>query len=276
MLVPDPAGTVNGNVRRIGAVDTATTGVLAHEYQHLLNASNRIALEAPVFEEVWLNEGLSHISEELLFYSAAGLGPRQNITLTQLTTAGPVNDAVNKYQIENLLRLLEYLENPEGNSPYASNDDLATRGATWQLLRYAADRSTASQQTIWRGITNSRTAGIANFTSSFGDFIPIVRDWATAQYMDDVGTQVAAVHQQPSWHFRSIMPRLVSAATPPPPYPLRTRSLVAGTPLSLTLRSGGAAYLRFGVAANATGTITPTSTGGAVPAAVSFTVVRTK
>jgi hypothetical protein len=278
MLVPDPNGEVNGNKRLKADVLEGTIGVLGHEFQHLINASRRMFVnDATSFEEVWLNEGLSHIAEELLFYSASGLAPRQNITLAQLVQPGPVNAAVNAYQIDNFGRLLEYLKDPEGRSPYATDDELATRGATWQLLRYSADRSTTPQQTLWFNLVNSQTAGIANFTAVFGgQFIALVRDWATAQYTDDAVSPLLAAYQHPSWHYRSIMPRLVANTNPPPPYPLKTRTLVAGTPLSLTLKGGSAAYLRFGVAAGATGTITPTSSGAALPAAVSLTVVRTR
>lgn len=278
MLVPDPTGIVNGNVRAKADVRQSTVGVLGHEFQHLINASRRLYVnDASEFEETWLNEGLSHIAEELLFYSASGLAPRQNITLAQLTNSSTpqVNNAVNAYQVDNFGRLLEYLENPEGNSPYAENDDLATRGAAWQLLRYAADRSTKSQQTIWHDLVNSPSVGMTNFTSVLGEFFTITRDWATAQYTDDVLTTPPA-HQHPSWHFRSIMPRLVSTSNPPPPYPLRTRTLGAGAPLSVTLAGGGAAYIRFGVAGGATGAVTPTSTSATSLANVSFTVVRTK
>lgn len=276
MLVPDETGVVNGNIRTKADVRGSTVGVLGHEFQHLINASRRLYVNnASDFEDTWLNEGLSHIAEELLFYSASGLAPRQNITLATLTSSQQTVNAVNAYQVDNFGRLLEYLENPEGNSPYADNDELATRGATWQLLRYAADRSTKSQQQVWNQLVNSQIAGMANFTAVLGDFFSISRDWATAQYTDDVLTTPPA-HQHPSWNYRSIMPRLVSNSNPPPPYPLRTRTLVAGSPLSFTLTGGGAAYIRFGVAGGQTGAITPSSTSGMALTNVSFTVVRTK
>jgi hypothetical protein len=278
MLVPDIAGTVNGNIRTKASVRESTIGTLAHEFQHLINASRRMYVNNATIsaEEVWLNEGLSHIAEELMFYQGSALAPRQNITLTDLRASQARLDTVNAYQVDNFGRLLDYLKDPESNSPFADNDELATRGATWQLLRYAADHSTIAEQTVWTRLVNSQTAGIANFTAVFGNFFPIVRDWATAQYIDDAVSAAPAAYQHPSWHYRSIMPALVSSTPPTPPYPLKTRSLVAGTPLSLTLKGGSAAYLRFGIASGVTGTITPTSSAAAPPAAVSFTVVRTK
>ena len=275
MLVPDPAGAVNGNIRTKESVRRSTVGVLGHEFQHLINASRRIYVNnATSFEEVWLNEGLSHIAEELMFYSASGLEPRQNITLTTLRSTQTILNAVNAYQVSNLGRLIEYLEDPEARSPYANDDELATRGATWQLLRYAADRSTTAQQTLWFNLANSRNAGISNFTAVFGgDFVALVRDWATAQYTDDTVSPLSVAHQHPSWDYRSVLPVLINS-TSPPPYPLVTRPLTAGTPLSLTLRGGSAAYLRFGVAGGVTGTVISTSSGAPLPAAVSMVLVR--
>jgi hypothetical protein len=276
MLVPDPNGEVNGNVREKEPVLEGTVAVIGHEFQHLINASRRLYVnDVFEFEDVWLNEGLSHIAEELLFYSASGLAPRQNITFNQLVSSQAMVDAVNAYQIDNFARLLEYVENPETNSPFDDGDELATRGAAWQLLRYAADRSTRPQQAIWQALVNSRTVGIANFTAELGDFMPLVRDWTVAQYTDDVIAQTVAIRQHPSWHFRSILPRIINQQNPPA-YPLKTRTLGSGTPVSLTLNAGGAAYLRFGVGAGATGKITPTSAGGPPPSTVSFTLVRTR
>jgi hypothetical protein len=276
MLVPDPNGTVNGNPRSVGFVRSQTVGVLAHEFQHLINAARRIYVNsANDFEEVWLNEGLSHVAEELMFYQASGLGPRQNITLTKLRSSQPILNAVNSYQVANLGRLIDYVENPEKNTPYADNDSLATRGATWQLLRYGADHSATAEQTVWFNLVNSRTSGIANMTAVLGDFTALVRNWATSNYTDDAVTQTTATFQEPSWHFRSLLPTLINSQSPPP-YPLKTHALTSGTPVSLTLNGGSAAYLRFAVAGGATGSVHVTSGGAAPPAAVSLMLVRTK
>ena len=42
LLAPDPTGAINGNVGATGFVDSVTTSVLAHEFQHLINASRRL------------------------------------------------------------------------------------------------------------------------------------------------------------------------------------------------------------------------------------------
>jgi hypothetical protein len=207
-----------------------------------------------------------------MFYQASGLVPRQNINLTRLLSSPTIRNAANAYQVANFGRLIDYLENPEANSPYGPADTLATRGAVWQLLRYAADRSTTAEQTIWQNLVNSKTVGAANLSAAFGDFMTLVRNWATAQYTDDAVSQTTATFQHPSWDYRSVILGLVQDGT----FPLKTRSLATGSTVSLTLKGGSAAYLRFGVVGGATGTIRVTSSGAAPPPAVSLMLVRTK
>ena len=115
-------------------------------------------------------------------------------------------DAVNAYQINNLDRYGLFLENPVINSPYADNDSLETRGATWSFLRYAADHQGTSDGTVWRQLVNSTTTGLANLTNVFG--APILnefRDWSISVYTDDL-VATAAAYQQPSWSFRTVLP----------------------------------------------------------------------
>jgi hypothetical protein len=67
MLVPDPTGSINGHGRSKAYVNEQTVGTLAHEFQHLINASRRLYVtDTDEYESVWLNEGLSHIAEELV------------------------------------------------------------------------------------------------------------------------------------------------------------------------------------------------------------------
>ncbi len=142
MLVPDPNGVVNGNVRTLDQVRKSTIGVIGHEFQHLINSSRRLFVNTTaLYPEVgYMEEGLSHIAEELLFYSASGLTPKMNISIDTLRAAQQRLDAVNAYQSSNLARFRNYLRAPSNNSPYQGDDDLETRGASWSWLRYLADR----------------------------------------------------------------------------------------------------------------------------------------
>lgn len=145
MLVPDPNGEVNGNVRSVQQVRNLTVGVLGHEFQHLINSSRRLYINQAALwpEATYMEEGLSHIAEELIFYEASGLGPRTNITIENVRASPQRLDAFNSYMGSNAGRLSRYLKASGVNSPYQKDDDLETRGAIWSFLRYLGDRGTS-------------------------------------------------------------------------------------------------------------------------------------
>jgi Big-like domain-containing protein len=271
MPVPDPSSTINSKYTNKENLSRTVLATLVHEFQHLINAGQRFInpMEVP-FEEVWLNEGLSHIAEELLYYHVSGNAPRSNIDLALLRSTQEQLDAVNTYQLDNLVRLLLYMESPETNSPFSQEDGLEMRGAIWQLLRYAADRKGGSEQSTWFSLVNTTLAGQANFNAVFGNIINTTRDWAIAQFADDAGLSLPANYSHPSWNFRSVLPAINNNN-----FPLLTRALLSA-PLNITLNGGGAAYLRFGAAAKAPATVAATSAGQPVPAGVEFILIRTQ
>lgn len=272
LLTPDPLGVVNGNRRTTGFVDSLTTGVVGHEYQHLINASRRIYVNnANVLETVWLNEGLSHVAEELLFFRQSGLAPRQNIDLTTLRASNTARVAFNQDQGANAGRYRSYLVAPATNSPLRDDDSLATRGATWNFLRYATDRKTLAGGTevaVWQALVNATGVGVANLRNVYGANIgAMLRDWSVSHYTDDVVATKPEL-TQPSWNWHTIYPAIGSG------YPLTTTPLpVAGT--TGTVIPGGAAFYRFAVPANATGNIT-VSGGTAATGLAIGTVVRVR
>jgi hypothetical protein len=154
-LAPDPQGTVNSNRRTTGFVDSATVPVLAHEFQHLINASRKLYVNttAEAFEDKWLDEGLAHIAEELLFYRESGTTPLSNLDVPSIQARTAIVRAFNADMIGNAGRYRSYLVNPAGSSPYAGNDSLSTRGAAWDWLRYLADQKVA-------GVVRSASADI--------------------------------------------------------------------------------------------------------------------
>jgi hypothetical protein len=162
-MTPDPTGSINSNVRTTGFVDSTTAGVLAHELQHIINSSRRLYVnKADAFEEKWLDEGLAHMAEELLFYREAGLAPRLNLDVNSLRASNRILSAYNLEMAGNTTRYRTYLSAPSLNSPYAPNDSLQTRGAAWSLLRYSLDRVNAS---------DNFTAGNGQSVSGAGDVV---------------------------------------------------------------------------------------------------------
>lgn len=275
MLAPDPNGEVNGNVRRTDFVREATIGVAAHELQHLVNASRRLfVVKADAFdEESWLDEGLSHIAEELVFYQASGFQPGQNIDVDDLRQSSRTLTAFNRYAADNLSRLVEHLRNPATTSPYLPDDELSTRGAAWSFLRYLADRRGGNQNALWKSLVDSKTTGLTNLRAALGaDPLQQVGDWAVATAVDDLTSGLAAAYTQPSWNFRSVYTALESTRGA---YPLSTIQLGASD-LFTSIVSGGSAYVPMTVATAGTGEVRILSGGAAPTSNVRIVAVRTR
>jgi hypothetical protein len=269
LLVPDPTGVVNGNVRTKSFVSHLTVSTTAHEFQHLINASRRLYVNtaATDFEVVWLNEGLSHIAEELLFYQQSDhLAPRMDIDSMRFVSDTQNVNAYNYDQQSNFGRFRTYLQKPSTSSPYANNDSLWTRGATWSFLRFAADhRGTSDGDTFYK-LVNSTTTGMSNLSNVFGTGLSTMfRDWAIANLTDDV-PGVSSEFQHPSWNFRSVFDFIPSIKV----YPLATSTVGDGSPLTLSLSGGNTGYIRFVVGAGQTGSVT----WGALPSNIAMSLVR--
>jgi hypothetical protein len=279
MLSPDPTGSVNGHARSVSFIRNSSVGVLAHEFQHLINDSRRLYVNAaPVWEENWLNEGLSHIAEELAFYEASGLRPRQNIGPSNLTSAAAAS-AIGEFQGSNIDRYIRFLQSPETNT-LMGPDDLPTRGAIWAFLRYAADRDEGSDTMLWnRLVRDTKSQGLENLRQALGaNPREWIEDWAVAVYTDDAGLPLedAARHTQPSWNFRALLPQVRINSIPLGKFPLRTISMTSGETRALSLRGGGVGYLRFGVQANQRAAVRATVRGLPAPSLLKIAVVRTR
>ena len=271
LITPDPAGTINGNRRTAGFVDTNTTAIIAHEFQHLINGGRRIYVnDASDFEDTWLDEGLAHIAEELLFYREAGLGPKQDLDTQLLRASTQRRTAFNLDMLGNAGRYEDYLKAPSKSSPYAGNDSLSTRGAAWSLLRYLADRSGRTDNAFFFALVNSTAQGIPNLKTVYGaDLAGAVRDWNTSNAVDDV-VSASAELQQPSWNWHSIYATLDGS------YPLTLSVLTQGTAASGSILSGGAAYYRFGVPAGGSATLSLSDPSTTTSGNLQLVVVRTR
>jgi len=273
MLVPDPSGTVNSNVRSNSFVRSNTVGTLGHEFQHLINAARRLYINsASSFEEGFLNEGLSHIAEELIFYKASGLTPKSNITLATLTSTNKITNAYNTFASNNIGRLIPWLARPDTAGATKQNQNsLAVRGAIWYFLRYAADRKNIGDQPFFYSLVNNNFTGTANIDNAIG---AATRNWlyefTTSVYADDAVTGAAFVHQEPSWNMRSIFgPGGLNSGV----FPLGTRPLSNGVLLNVGYSQGGSTtYDRFAVAASQFATLS--TTGGTTK--WTLVVMRTK
>ncbi|HEX3865734.1 MAG TPA: hypothetical protein VHV78_03240 [Gemmatimonadaceae bacterium] len=279
LLVPDTAGVVNGNKRSKAYVVPITNGTVAHEFQHLINASRRMYVNnaSTTTEERWLDEGLAHTAEELNFFAASHRTPRNDIDASAFSD--PVfATAFSTFDFNNFQRYSTYLPLTETQAPVGSSvddDDLPTRGAIWDFLRFAADHQPGGQDNaFWYALVNSSTTGIANLTQVLGSSpTPLLRDWAISVFLDDNTAGADPRFLQPSWNTRSIEDYFSPTET----FPLVTRTLSDNVPTSLNLAANGVSFLRFSVPSGSDALITTaTPDGNPAPSTVLLSIVRVK
>jgi hypothetical protein len=263
LLSPDPAGKF-GNIRSTSSVRQGTRGTIAHEFQHMINAGNRF--QNPLvsnFESTWLDEALAHFAEDAVGRVQRGFGDLQTLTFADLvpcsTPCSQAND-FNAFFFQNLARLTYWMDKPDQFSPTSKMADtsLATRGAAWAIVRYAADNYSAG---LPRALTHTLVAGpdtgVKNFAAATK--VPIdtaVKGWLVSMYADHLGIAgLDAKYQYQSYNFRNVMPPVArsvlsqSVAT----YPLRIQSIGSGSDnISAKNLSGTGTYFRLTVAAGAT------------------------
>lgn len=272
MMVPDPERAPSEPAFETDFVRRSTLGTVGHEYQHLINAGRRIYLTgATSLEEVWLNEGLSHVAEEVLYYAASGLGPRRNLGLEDITASTRALDAFRAFGIANFGRFLSYLEDPSEES-LMGEDNLPTRGAAWAFLRYAADRDPRPDPELFRALVDGPATGVRNLNAALGeDAIDWMQDWTVSVYTDDApGLEVEPIFEQPSWNFRSIMPALAGTDD----YPLAVITPAPGAATEAELLPGGAAFVRFGIRGGGRAFLATTSSGAVPPERLRVSIVR--
>lgn len=276
--VVDAASQYNGFFKNVNTLKNDVIATTIHEFQHLINASRRIYVTPTVVEdeEPWLNEGMSHLAQEILYLHVAGLTPKGNLTFATSTQTATRLSAMQSYESDNLFNFSSYLGAIESSSPYAANDDLTTRGAACALLRYALDQSPNAPEFYLRALVDAPTQGIPNFDLNFsqlGGLAGAVRAAAVANFTDDTAVPVTATYTYPTWNYRDWLPHFTSNASK---FPLSTRSLAGGSNVTIALAAGGSSIVRFHVAGAATGAVAVTYSGAGGADAVQLMLVRTQ
>jgi hypothetical protein len=277
LLAPDPDGLVNGNKRSKQAVLTRTLGVIAHEAQHMVNAARRLHIlrNQNWGEAFWLNEGLSHIAEELTFYATTNLRPREELTLVRVRSTAQGISRLNEFQLANFARFSDYLHDPAAVSPI-DGDGLATRGASWAFLRYAVDRRGGDEAQLWRTLVDADLTGYDNLLAALGTSpLAWLHDWTLANYVDDFVAGMPSRFRQPSWDFRSILPEI---STNGGRYPLRVIDLAPSTGgrAEVELVAAGSAVVRFRAPPGGETRVSVTSGGATAPSPLRVTVLRVR
>lgn len=154
-------------------------GTIAHEFEHLINASQRLfATGAKNTEDVWLDEGLAMYAMEANGY---GLGGSGSVVFSHVAAyqAGP-----ERYSLTN----------------WKLNPDESAYGAAYLYTTYLVDRF---GEGALKQLITSQAVGVANLQGVLGThgttFEQVFEEWTAANMFDHTG-----VTDDPRFNYKSI------------------------------------------------------------------------
>ncbi len=157
-IVPDPTNRYGNEYPTEPAIEVIR-GTVSHEFQHMIMFNYRVIMHGYVpyyVEELWIDEGLSHIAEDL-----------------------------NGHHESNIKRANLFLEDPGDVTLVYGGDALDERGASFLFLRYLGDRF---GETIYKKIVQSSASGMSNIEQAAGErFTELFADWSAACYLSGLG-----------------------------------------------------------------------------------------
>jgi hypothetical protein len=190
LLTPDPKGKY-GNSFSTVLVRQMTRGTIAHEFQHMINAGNRIRVQAKSLESTWLDEALAHFAEDAVGRVAVGVSLQQTMTVDDFRTVSD-SDAT-AFFFQNFARAKYYATAPDTIGPLVSHSraayDLAARGAEWALLRYVADwYGGGDVHHLIQQLATGPDTGTVNLTKRTGAPLDsLLGNWIVTMYTDHQG-----------------------------------------------------------------------------------------
>ncbi len=196
-LVPDPANAACEVSREFALPRLPATFI--HEFQHMISFNQHVLMRDGNSEDTWVNEGLSHLAEEL----AGRLTPN---------TACPVSGSCGHEFIGgDLENAFDYLTAPEDHfliEPASSAAELPERGANWLFVRWLVDHFAADSvlgTDLTRRLVATRLVGAANVEAQVGVGLDILLpEWQLANYLDDLPgfDQPSSRLRYKTWNFR--------------------------------------------------------------------------
>jgi hypothetical protein len=233
-LVPDPAGTVSC-AYSVPEVKALVPPTFIHEFQHMISFNQHVLMRGGSTEILWLNEGLSHLAEELGGWHFDSLGTPAGDTMASRFLFGDLYNA-------NL-----YLTRP-GPNPMVTvtvPGALEARGAEWLFLRYLVDRFGPATT---RSLVQTALLGDANVVNATRTaFATLLGRWAVALYVSDLPAFTPdSLLTYRQWRLRSTFASLhqVDPADFPRSFPLVPAAFAGGSfSAGGTVTSGSGAYV---------------------------------
>lgn len=164
-MVPDPSGEFGSAISKGFTINNILPGVLAHEYQHMTSCNQHVFRNRGATEEPWLNEGLSHLAEDL-----TGFG-NENPSRVRLFLAQSSRTALIP----------------------STSPQLAERGASYLFIRYLYEQS-PDGDTFIQNLYSSSRVGVTNLESAFNgtdsafdEFPEFLNRWGLALALSETG-----------------------------------------------------------------------------------------
>ena len=250
---------------RKSQVGTQTPTTFIHEFQHMISYNQHVLLRQGQSEVTWLNEGLSHIAEELgsKYYEAKYPAPSGRTVGTQLFP-----DSSQGFINPNFRNAYFYLLAPRQQSvtTFAALGSLEERGAAWLFLRWLGDQK---GEGIFKQLVETTRRGTDNVAAAAGEPFPaLFGDFGIATYTDSIdGVPRAAVPQRyrfTSRNTRQVFGRLF----PLRPNPIATTQLGCDGAATQRMLQGTSSYFLTGSPTGCSGTrlVLTADDGSALPA----------
>lgn len=232
-MTPDPSGAVSCVVSK-AMVERVVPATFIHEFQHMISYNQHVLVRRGQAEDVWLNEAMSHLAEELGGNKYREMGQQQTYS---------------DYVIGDVFNAFQYLKTPGTNAVLFANTEvgsLAERGGGWLFLRWLVDRFGA---TTLRRMEETRLVGAANVAAAVGEpLAQLLGQWSLANYVSDLPafTPQARLRYE-TWSFRTTYASLnqQQPSRYDRPFPLVPQVFNGGTFTAVgSARSGSGDYFR--------------------------------
>jgi hypothetical protein len=246
-LVPDVGGTRSCQHTKAD-VERLVPATFVHEFQHMISFGQHVVARGGSSEALWLNEGLSHIAEELAgkYFEARYPPPSGRTDPNQLFP-----DSAQGFLTPNMRNAQQFLASPGTISATAitGSGSLAERGGSWLFLRWLGDQK---GEAIYGRLVQTAKSGASNVEDKAGEtFASLFGDFATAVYTDSLPgvarTAVPARLRFTSRNFRRIFKRFadLDESGPNAGISIHARPLAAGQTAGGTFIPGSMKYYQL-------------------------------
>ena len=241
-VAPDPAGTYSCAHTK-AAIQRLTPATFIHEFQHMISYNQHVLVRGSSSEVTWLNEGLSHIAEELggRYYEEKYPPPLGRTNASQLFP-----DSAQGFVPPQFQNAYAYLSAPKTNSvtTFTGLGTLEERGAAWLFLRWLGDQK---GEGIYKQLVQTSRTGMDNVADKAGESFPaLFGDFGIATYADSVDgvprSSIPLRYRFTSRNTRQIFGRLY----PFKPNPITPSALACNTSTSASMLQGTSSYFLVG------------------------------